>query len=95
MSARIVRTRDVVFNKPRIDGTRIYTSLIWRASEGGHDIDYVLKNWPHLTREQIDAAIRYERRWYRRLGRRLPLVTVVVETNSAEERDFQIGGWGW
>lgn len=91
----IVRNRDVIGGKPRIVGTRLSTSLIRQASRDGADVEYVLTNWPHLTREQIDAAIRYERRWYRRLGRRLPVLYVNIETYDQRERDFQIGGWGW
>lgn len=91
----IVRTRDVIGGRPRIDGTRLSSAFIWRASLDGTEVDYVLRNWPELAREQIDAAIRYERRWYRRLGRRLPVLYLNIETYDQRERDFQIGGWGW
>lgn len=92
----VVRTRDTCFNRPRIDGTRMPTATVWSASRGGRDVDYVRENWPHLTDAQIMAAIRYERRWYRRLGRRLPRVTILVDRwHGDEEREITIGGWGW
>ncbi len=66
MTARIVKTRETCGGQARIDGTRLTTRMIfllWYAK----GIEGVQFAFPQLTREQIEAVVHYERRWYRRL----------------------------
>lgn len=65
---RIVRTRDTCGGRPRIEGTRVTTDTIYQTWHA-NGLEFVQMGWPHLTAEQIDAALNYELRWYRRLRR--------------------------
>ena len=58
---RIVSTPGVVGGKPRIDGTRIWVGLIlgWLAS--GETVDWVLEQYPDLTRDDVLACLAYAR----------------------------------
>lgn len=49
----------VCFGKPCIRGTRIWVSLVlsWLAS--GWTVDDVLREYPHLTREDVLACLAY------------------------------------
>ena len=49
----------ICFGKPCIRGTRIWVSLILDYLATGIEIDGVLKEYPHLTREDIYACIAY------------------------------------
>lgn len=64
----IVRTPGVVGGRPRLDGTRWPTETVigW-----DFDREAMLRAYDHLTPEQIDAAIRYERSPRRVLGRKV------------------------
>ena len=55
----IVKTPEVCFGKPRIDGTRISVDLIDRCVRSGKTIPDILEMYPHLTAEQVAAAIEY------------------------------------
>jgi uncharacterized protein (DUF433 family) len=56
---RIEINPKVMLGKPVIRGTRIPVELILRKlSEGGNEAD-LLEAYPKLTREDIQAAIRY------------------------------------
>jgi uncharacterized protein (DUF433 family) len=56
---RIEENPDVMLGKPVIRGTRIPVELILRKlSEGASEAD-LLDAYPRLTREDIQAAIRY------------------------------------
>lgn len=66
---RIVRTRDTCGGRPRIDGTRITTDTIYLMWCGDRGVEFVQQAYPHLTVEQVNAALNYELRWYRRLRR--------------------------
>ena len=56
---RIELNPRVMMGKPVIRGTRIPVELILRKlSEGGSESD-LLDAYPRLTREDIDAAMRY------------------------------------
>lgn len=50
---------DVLGGKPVIAGTRIGVDLILEKVGDGHSIDDILRDYPHLKREQISAAITY------------------------------------
>ena len=59
---RIEANPDVMLGKPVIRGTRIPVELILRKlSEGASEGD-LLDAYPRLTREDIQAAIRYANR---------------------------------
>jgi uncharacterized protein (DUF433 family) len=61
MTARplIVSTPDVLFGAPRIAGTRISVAVIREATLAGESVEDLLAAYPHLTREQIEAANAY------------------------------------
>jgi uncharacterized protein (DUF433 family) len=60
---RIVQDADTCFGKPRIEGTRFPTLTLWHADCDGMGIEEMIAPdmWPHLTREQIEAALEFER----------------------------------
>ena len=49
----------VCFGKPCIRGTRIWVSLLLDFLASGATIDEILADYPHLTREDVLAAIAY------------------------------------
>lgn len=55
----IVKTPEVCFGKPRIDGTRISVDLIDRCVQSGKSIPDILEMYPHLTDDQVQMAIDY------------------------------------
>jgi uncharacterized protein (DUF433 family) len=59
MSTQIVCTPDVLGGKPRIDGTRISVEFIVELFSLEYTIEDILEGYPHLTREQIFAALAY------------------------------------
>lgn len=57
---RIVKTPDVLHGKPRIEGTRVGVfTLGVAAREHGDSVEELLDEYPHLDREQIEAALDY------------------------------------
>ena len=62
MNALLQRIRidpNICFGKPCIRGTRIWVSLILDQLAEGVTFEEVVSNYPHLTREDILAAIAY------------------------------------
>ncbi|AQG78970.1 DUF433 domain-containing protein [Spirosoma montaniterrae] len=57
--ASIIRNPAVMMGKPTIAGTRITVELIVRKLAGGFTIDDILGMYPHLSREQVLAALDY------------------------------------
>lgn len=55
----ITRNPAVMLGKPVIEGTRITVELIMRKLAGGFTVDDVLEMYPHLTKEQVSAALTY------------------------------------
>jgi uncharacterized protein (DUF433 family) len=55
----IERNPDVMQGKPIIKGTRITVELLMRKLANGYGTEDLLKSYPHLTREQILAALEY------------------------------------
>jgi uncharacterized protein (DUF433 family) len=47
--------------KPTLEGTRITVDEILDKIETVENIDDILQDWPHLTREGIERAIAYAR----------------------------------
>jgi uncharacterized protein (DUF433 family) len=56
---RIVVNPKVMLGKPIIKGTRITVELILRQLAQGLTTKEILKNYPHITREDILAALEY------------------------------------
>lgn len=56
---RISVNPNVCFGKPCIRGTRIWVSLILDFLANGMTIKEILEEYPHLTEEDIRAAIAY------------------------------------
>lgn len=59
MNSLIERKPEVMVGKPVIKGTRITVELIIRKLAEGYSIQDILENYPHLTNEQVIAAINY------------------------------------
>jgi len=57
----IVSTPDVLRGKPRIKGTRIPVSLILGYLAASTTYDEIIKEFPDLNREQIEACLDYAR----------------------------------
>jgi uncharacterized protein (DUF433 family) len=58
---RIITNPDIMMGKPVIEGTRITVELILTRLGEGRSVADILTEYPHLTREQITAAIDYAR----------------------------------
>ena len=59
---RIVINPRIMGGKPVIKGTRIPVYFILELIANGWAIDDILKEYPHLTREDVLAAVRYAAR---------------------------------
>ena len=58
----------ILGGKPVIAGTRIGVDLILEKLSDGESIDDILIDYPHLTREQIIAAISFAASLARKAG---------------------------
>ena len=56
---RIVMNPDILVGKPTIKGTRISVELILGWLGSGWGVDDVLENYPHITREDVLAALSF------------------------------------
>lgn len=56
---RIVSDPNIMLGKPIIKGTRIPVELILRKLSEGITVEELLEAYPHLTREDILAALSY------------------------------------
>jgi uncharacterized protein (DUF433 family) len=59
---RIVRNRYVLSNAWVIAGTRIPTAALWECHAAGFGLDRILREYPRLTAEDVQAAIAFEER---------------------------------
>jgi uncharacterized protein (DUF433 family) len=57
---KIKRDRLVAHNAPVIAGTRIRVSAIQSFHAAGYSVGQIIKEYPDLTREDVEAALRYE-----------------------------------
>ncbi len=57
---RLAQDVAYVSGKPRIAGTKIGVDLIQRNIAAGMSKDMVLKVYPNLTHEDVDAALAYQ-----------------------------------
>lgn len=55
----IVADPRIMVGKPVIRGTRITVEHILREMAGGMTIDDILEAHPHITREGVEAALRF------------------------------------
>lgn len=58
-SERIAINGEVMFGKPVIAGTRIPVEHILRKLAANMSVDAVLRDYPRLTQEDIQAALAY------------------------------------
>jgi uncharacterized protein (DUF433 family) len=58
---RIISDPRIMMGKPVIEGTRITVELILTRLGEGRSVADILAEYPHLTREQVRAAIEYAR----------------------------------
>lgn len=56
---RITTDPNIMLGKPIIRGTRITVELILKKLSEGATIEELLETYPHLTREDILAALSY------------------------------------
>jgi len=56
---RIISNPDILLGKPTIKGTRISVELILGCLGSGWSFDDILESYPHITREDILAALAY------------------------------------
>lgn len=56
---RIVADPDIMLGKPIIKGTRITVELILKKLSEGMTFENLLKAYPHLTKDDIFAALSY------------------------------------
>lgn len=59
MEPRIVSDPRIMLGKPVIAGTRITVELILERLGTGETVDDLLKAFPHLSREAIQAALTF------------------------------------
>ena len=57
----IEKNRFVARNSTVISGTRIPTATIRRYKDAGYSIDRIIKDYPILTKEDVIAALKYEK----------------------------------
>jgi uncharacterized protein (DUF433 family) len=55
----IVSDPKILFGKPVIAGTRISVELILEELGSGMSLDDILRSYPHLTKDQLLAAISF------------------------------------
>ncbi len=56
---KIISDPDIMMGKPTIAGTRITVEHILEQLAGGRTIEQILEAHPHITREDVQAAIIY------------------------------------
>jgi uncharacterized protein (DUF433 family) len=59
MFDRIVSNIDILHGKPCVRGTRISVEFILELMASGGTRDQILKDYPYLTAEDIEQALRY------------------------------------
>lgn len=62
MTLQIVSDPNILCGKPCIAGTRISVELVLEELGGGLSTDEFIAQYPHVTREQVQAALRFAAR---------------------------------
>ena len=62
---RIVSDPAIMVGKPTIKGTRITVELILEDLGSGATVEDVLADYPHLSRDDVLAALRFAADWMR------------------------------
>lgn len=63
--ARIVVNPRILGGKPVIEGTRISVEFILELLASDASENEILEDYPHLTKEDIRACLRYAARFYK------------------------------
>jgi uncharacterized protein (DUF433 family) len=63
---KIERHRYVVHNAPVIAGTRIPTAAVWNLHAAGFDAEAIIREYPRLTPDDVQAALAFETQRRRR-----------------------------
>jgi uncharacterized protein (DUF433 family) len=58
---QVSRKRNIANNQPVVAGTRIHTAAIWNLHKSGLSQAGILKEYPLLTKDDVQAAIAFER----------------------------------
>ena len=58
-TSRIVLDPKILCGKPTIAGTRISVELVLEELGAGTTVDDLLVSFPHITRDDVFAALRY------------------------------------
>jgi uncharacterized protein (DUF433 family) len=56
---RIVTDADICGGRPRVRGTRITVEFLLGLKAAGWSEEQILENYPHLTREDLQAVFAY------------------------------------
>lgn len=72
---RISIDPNICFGKPCIRGTRIWVSLILDFLSNGMTSEEIIEEYPHLKKEDIQAAIAYGAEMSRERYVELPMVS--------------------
>ncbi len=59
MIKRISIDQNICSGKPCIRGTRIWVSLVLDLLAEGESVESIIDEYPHLTREDVQACIAY------------------------------------
>lgn len=62
MAERIIIDQNILAGKPIIRGTRISVEFVLELLSSGMGIEEILKEYPHLTRADVLAALAYATR---------------------------------
>ncbi len=73
---RIIIDPNICFGKPTIRGTRIWVSLILDFLASGDTVEDILEEYPHLTVEDIRAAIAYGSEMSRERYVEIPIASI-------------------
>ena len=57
---QVEKRRHVVRNAMVVAGTRVPTEAVWSFHVAGYRTEQILREFPTLTRQDVDAAIKYE-----------------------------------
>ncbi len=85
---RIISNPDILLGKPTIKGTRISVELILGCLGSGWSFADILESYPHITREDILAALAYSQ--YLASARRLLAPVPGAKLASASEVQFVV-----